>query len=274
MPIPAKRFSLRDALLGIGPAYVAVDGNVGGIRMGAPMMPQYNLNAALQGADAHALVAMTQPKLAKQYIEGSIDANVHVGGAGRAPAVSGDVSIPSGSVHGLAFRDMHAVLGGTPQDFALRDGSVQIGTTAVAFAASSGGGAMQASVRAPHADLADFNDYFDTGDTLAGSGSLALSVHTSGTSFLTGGSVELAGVRFRRFDIGNATANWSTHGRTMEMVADVGGASGRAHVAGSVTVAPFTSVAQSQRTPTQTSTRAFANWIWERGCRCSASTRR
>lgn len=93
---------LRDGMVGLGPAFLAVDGSVGGIRMGAPMQPQYDLDAALQGADAHALVAIAQPKLANQYIEGSINAHVHVGGAGGAPAVSGTVSVPSGSVHGLA----------------------------------------------------------------------------------------------------------------------------------------------------------------------------
>ena len=167
---------LNDGMVGLGPAVLSVDGTVGGVAMGAPLQPRYDLNAQLHGADAHALVALAQPKLAKQYIEGDIDANVHVGGAGKTPAVSGAISVPSGSVHGLAFRDLHGTLSGTAQDFALDEGHVQIGSTALAFAAAFGGGSLEASIRAPHADLSDFNDYFDAGDTLAGTGSLALSV--------------------------------------------------------------------------------------------------
>jgi len=238
------RFDVRDAMIGMGPALVAVDGSVTGVRMGAPMMPQYDLNATLRAADAHALVAMTQPKLAKQYIEGTIDANVHVGGAGRSPHVSGAFELPEGSVHGLAFRNLRGRLGGTAQNFGVNDGHVTIGSTQVAFDAAVGHGTMRAGISAPDANLADFNDYFDTGDTFAGSGRLALNVAMSPQSLASSGNVDLADVRYRRFEIGNTVANWNTSGHTIAMNADVGGAAGRAHLAGRVVVARFGSVAQ------------------------------
>jgi len=235
---------VRDAMIGIGPALVALDGSVGSVRMGAPMAPQYDLNATLRAADAHALVALTQPKLARQYIGGSIDADVHVGGSGRAPLVSGAFDVPEGSVHGLAFRNLRGTLGGTAQDFNVNGGHVTIGSTVVAFNAAGGTGSMRGAISAPSANLADFNDYFDTGDMFAGSGQLALDVAMSGQSIQSSGDVELAHVRFHRFDIGNTVADWRTNGHTVSMTADVGGSAGRGHLAGTVVVPQFQSVAQ------------------------------
>jgi autotransporter translocation and assembly factor TamB len=237
-------FAVRDAMIGLGPALVAVDGTVGGVRIGAPMMPQYDLNASLRAADAHALVAFTQPKLARQYIEGSIDANVHVGGAGRTPMVSGAFDVPAGSVHGLAFRNLRGTLDGTSQNFSVNGGHVTIGSTAVAFNAAVARNAMRAGISAPDANLADFNDYFDTGDTFAGTGKLAMNVAMAGGSIASSGNVDLAAVRFHRFDIGNTVANWRTDGHTVAMTADVGGNAGRAHLTGHVVVPHFGSVAQ------------------------------
>ncbi len=236
--------TLRDGMVGLGPALIAIDGNVSGVRLGTgTMLPQYDLNATLRAADAHQLIAIAQPKLSKQDIEGSIDANVHVGGSGKAIAVNGDLSVPEGSVHGLAFRDMRANLRGTPQDMTIGNGHVAIGSTSVAFDAAAARGAMSAAMTAPRANLADFNDYFDTGDTLAGTGRVALDAREIGGTIATNGNVALQGVRFRRFDLGNAAANWQTQGQTIALNAAVGGDSGRATLAGIVTVPPFNSVA-------------------------------
>lgn len=227
---------VHDATIGMGPAIVAVDGSIGGLNFGAPIVPQYDLSAVLRAADAHALADFAQPKLAKQYIEGSIDANVHVGGSGRTPAIAGAFNVPWGSVHGLAFRGLSGRLGGTAQDFAVQNGHVTVGSTAIAFGAAVGRGTMQANLSAPDANLADFNDYFNTGDTLAGNGRLQLSVDTSQQAFLSSGNVDLGGLRYKRLEIGTANANWKTHGRTLALRADVGGESGRAHVVGTATL--------------------------------------
>ncbi len=235
---------VRDAIVGFGPAIIAADGSVGGIRIGAAMVPQYDLNAQLRAADAHALIALAQPKLAREYIEGSIDAAVHVGGAGRSPSVSGSFDVPQGSVHGLAFRDLRATLRGTAQHFNVQSGHVAVGSTTLAFAAAVGGGTMSGTLAAPHADLADFNDYFDTGDTLAGTGRLDLSAATSPSTFTTSGNVDLADVRFHRFDIGTSTANWRTSGHSIALAAQVGGTSGTARLAGTVAVQQVRSIAQ------------------------------
>ncbi|HEV3154890.1 MAG TPA: translocation/assembly module TamB domain-containing protein [Candidatus Baltobacteraceae bacterium] len=228
--------NLRDGMVGLGPALVAIDGSVSGVRMGAPIQPAYDLDASMQAADAHALVAIAQPKLAKQDIQGSVDAAVHVGGTGRNLRVNGNLQVPEGSVHGLAFRDLRANLNGTPQDFTVGGGHVAIGTTAVAFDAAAGAGTMRADVRAPHATLADFNDYFDTGDTLGGNGRVALTLDAGAGGLNTGGNVTLHDLRYRRFELGDAAARWSTVGHTIAMNAAVGGSAGRARLSGSVTV--------------------------------------
>ncbi|HEY9179165.1 MAG TPA: translocation/assembly module TamB domain-containing protein, partial [Candidatus Baltobacteraceae bacterium] len=114
------------------------------------------------------------------------------------------------------------------------NGSVDVGSTALAFDAAVAPGSVDAALRAPRADLSDFNDYFDTGDTLAGTGSLALSVAMTPFSIASSGDVNLHNVRYRRFDIGQTVANWNTSGRSTSVVASVGGAHGSAHINGTI----------------------------------------
>ncbi|HET9096105.1 MAG TPA: hypothetical protein VFN37_05560, partial [Candidatus Baltobacteraceae bacterium] len=205
--------SVQDALIAAGPALVAADGAV---------WPNYDLNASASG-----LVSYSE-------FQGSVDANVHVGGASATPVIAGTIDAPEGNLHGLAFRDMHARIAGTPRDMTIRNGSVAIGSTALAFNAAVAPGSLQAAIDAPHADLADFNDYFDTGDTLAGTGRLALQVAMTPFTLASTGNVNLQGVRFRRFDIGSTVADWNTSGRSTSVVASVGGPHGSAHIAGTI----------------------------------------
>jgi hypothetical protein len=205
--------AVSNAMIAAGPALVAADGTV---------WPNYDLNAFGSGLFSYA------------QFQGSVDADVHVGGSGTTPVVAGTIDAPEGNVHGLAFRDMHAKISGTPRDLNVSNGSVAIGTTAVAFNAAYAPGDMRASIAAPHADLADFNDYFDTGDTLAGTGNLALSVAMTPFSLASTGNVALQNVRFRRFDIGRTVANWNASGRSTTVSANVGGRHGTAHLAGTI----------------------------------------
>jgi len=227
---------LNGGVVGFGPALATVEGSISGVRMGGPMTPAYDLDATMRAGDAHALIALSAPSLNRQSIEGSVDAALHVGGAGSVPVLAGAVAVPEGSLHGLAFRDMRATIAGTPQNLRIGTGRVAIGSTDVAFWAAAGRSAMRAGIDAPRADLADFNDYFDTGDTLAGHGSVALTLEKAGDSIASGGNVALNGVRFKRYDIGGANAIWSTRGRTIAIDAGVGGEAGRAALNGTVTL--------------------------------------
>lgn len=165
------------------------------------------------------------------------DANLHVGGSGTTPVIAGTIEAPEGNVHGLVFSNMRARISGTPHDLSVRDGAVTVGDdTNVAFNARYSPGMTQASISAPYANLEDFNDYFDTGDTLAGTGSLALSVDMTPFTLASSGNVNLHGVRYRRFNIGRTLANWHTSGRSTSVVASVTGAHGSVRIAG--TIAP------------------------------------
>ncbi|MFN2450046.1 MAG: translocation/assembly module TamB domain-containing protein [Candidatus Baltobacteraceae bacterium] len=219
-----SELTLNDALVGVGPAFAAIDGAV---------YPRYDLTASVRGADAHDLIALASPALQKQYIEGSLDASVHVTGAGAAPAIGGTFDAPEGSVNGLAFRELRGAITGTPADLHVNGGRVTVGSTALSFHAVVAGRALTAGVNAPHADLADFNDYFDAGDTLAGTGRLAIDVASIGRSFASSGNVALNNVRYKRFPIGDALAAWHTSGATTIGSADIGGEAGRVRFSGS-----------------------------------------
>ncbi|HEY9180539.1 MAG TPA: hypothetical protein VIO32_07450, partial [Candidatus Baltobacteraceae bacterium] len=86
---------VSNAMIAAGPALVAADGTV---------WPNYNLDARASGLFSYS------------QFQGSVDANVHVAGSGSTPVIAGTIDAPEGNVHGLAFRDMHAVVNGTPRD--------------------------------------------------------------------------------------------------------------------------------------------------------------
>lgn len=204
---------VRNAMIDAGPALVAADGT---------LWPHYDLNATASGL------------LSYSQFQGSVDANVHVGGSGNAPVIAGTVDAPEGNVNGLAFRDMRASVNGTPSYMIVRNGALTVGSTALAFDAAIAPGSLKAALDAPNADLADFNDYFDTGDTLAGNGSLALTLAMTPFSLASSGNVNLQNVRYRRFEIGRTLANWNTSGSRTSVNATVGGTHGAAHIAGTI----------------------------------------
>lgn len=222
---------IEHGLAALGPALALVQGSVGGLRFGKALLPAYDLDARVRAADLHALVAMAQPKLAREDLQGSVDAQAHISGSGSAPVVAGTIAIPEGAVHGLAFRRLSADVAGGANSITVRQGSVRVGTTTLAFRAAMKP-QMQLALGAPHANLADFNDYFDTGDTLAGNGRLALSIQSSSTAFRTDGGIALSGVRYRRFPIGRLDASWRTRNNTIAANLAAGGSSGHVTLSG------------------------------------------
>lgn len=238
--IQSSVFTFENALLD-------VNGNVGGIALGAPLAPSYDLTVALRGADVGQLVAVAKPQLAKLALVGSADADLHVGGAGTVPSVAGTVSLPEGSIHGLALRDLTAAIAGTQRSAAFRNGHVIVGGTAVAFDATTGGSTLSGALRAPKVDLADFNDYFDSGDTLAGVGSLRATLADANGTLASSGSVGLQHARYKRFPLGTASATWYTSGQIVHLNGGVGGRTGRLALAGTVALARSSSAAAIAR---------------------------
>jgi autotransporter translocation and assembly factor TamB len=219
--------ALNGATVALGPAYANIDGVV---------TPMLDLHATLQGADAQALAAIAQPRIAQQ-VAGTINADVRVRGNAAAPSIAGILDVPEGAYHGLAFRDLRANLNGNARTLAFNNGSVMVGTTAVAFNGTAGTGGVAGSVNAPHAELADFDDYFDTADTLGGHGSVRASFASNGGVISSSGAVALVDARYRRIPIGDAVAHWHNSGSRVVGDANIGGESGRLAFNGSADIA-------------------------------------
>jgi autotransporter translocation and assembly factor TamB len=227
----AGTLSVHDALVRAGPAVGSLDGSVSGLR-GRPSDATYAFDARVRQADIATLATIAHAT--STYPEGSLDADVAVRGTGSAPHISGRVAVPEGSLNGLRFRDAAVDLAGDATALRARDGRVTVGSSTLGFDAAVAKNAQAVALRAPRIDLADFNDYFDGGDTLGGRGSIAFSARNEPDRFVTDGRVRLAHTRFRRFDVGTSRADWSTSGRLVSTDLAVGGAAGTITESGTV----------------------------------------
>jgi TamB, inner membrane protein subunit of TAM complex len=232
----------RNAALALGPLFIAATGSVTNVIPNGAFAPHYDLVTELHSSNVSALVAQVRPREAA-LVQGSVDANLRVRGTGLRPSFAGVMSIPEGSVNGLAFRDFHGAVGGDRDAFSLGGGGVTVGSTRVALGASiTTAGRVDADVRAPYADLTDFNDFFDRGDTLAGTGALSLRARTRGTQIVaSSGSAFFAGARYHQFALRTVAARWRSAGESIDANVALGGVDGSTlHFAGSVTPSAMT----------------------------------
>ncbi len=220
-----------DAAVAAGGNFADVRGNVRGVSGGAP---RYDLWTTLDSADLAALTSFVRPSAAN-LVEGSAQAHLHVGGSGAAPSIRGNAAIPEGAFNGLAFHDLHATVNGTPSSIAVSGGSVTVGSTGVAFDAEASRSSQRIAVDAPHADLADFNDFFDAGDMLGGEGAVRAGVSlANGTVVATEGSAGLHDASLRGFDFGATDAAWRGSARRIATTLAVRGPFGRVSASGTV----------------------------------------
>src|SRR6185437_7243634 len=129
----------------------------------------------------------------------------------------------AGDVNGLPFVDASASLAADTRGVTVRDGRVRVGTTGVAFAAVSRPNDVAVDVAAPAADFEDFNNYFDTGDTLAGRGSLRFFGSFSGGRLTTDGRIDVSRLRYRSLPIGDTQADWRSVRNVANGTLSVGG---------------------------------------------------
>ena len=108
------------------------------------------------------------------------------------PSLTGSARIAAGSLNGLAFHDVVVPLGGNARAIDVRGGRATVGSTTLRFDGSGSRHGVRGALRSDRVDLADFNDYFDAGDTLAGRGRLALAFGLDRASVSTAGDVALA----------------------------------------------------------------------------------
>ena len=225
------------AVAGVGDTYGVANGSIAGIGGG---LPSYGINADVPAGDI-ATAARTF-HIDRHMAEGSFAAQLAIAGSGSSPSITGPVWVPVGDVNGLGFLNGSAAIAADRHGVSARGGRALVGSTATRFEGSVRGASQSVAVKAPQARLSDFNDFFDTGDTLAGSGSLALAYRRSPGAIVTSGDVDIAGLRYRRLPIGDTDASWSSLDNLARGFIHVGGPQGRLRATGSVALAPAASL--------------------------------
>jgi hypothetical protein len=213
-----------------GVAYGDVSGTIARALSGAP---HYALAGHLDVAEIGALLAWVNPAAAA-LVEGRVHVNARVAGSGT-PQVTGTIESQEGAVNGLAFHSLNVNFGATPTSVSLHEGRVAVGTTNVAFAAALSARAQAISVDAPRIDLQDFNDFFDTGDMLGGTGSVAATASRAPGSLASSGRAVLRNARVRDLSFGALGARWYTNGDTIESNLAFAGDAGALQASGGVT---------------------------------------
>ena len=223
--------SATDAV--IGPAFGALDGSLAGL---GSHNPRYDLGVHLAALRLAPFARAVAPE--RRDITGTLDGDMRVRGTAAALSVSGNIEMPEGTVNGLAFRDLASGFALTPGGVSVSRGRVIVGTTVTNFSGAVAGADAAFRVDAAAADLADFNDLFDAGDTLGGSGRVGARFLKNGESVRTSADIAIAGLHYRRFDLGDATARWTSRGRDVTGNVAFGGTSGTLTVSGTVALAP------------------------------------
>jgi len=206
----------------LGRTFGTFDGTVDGV--GTPTV-RYDVNAGVALGDLRLL--RRDLKLPIRHLQGSFSAQLRVRGSGGAPSVSGPVSVPEFSYNGLNGRDARATLVIAHGAIAARHGSFTVGSTHAEIDGSYTSAArFDLDLSAPHTDLADFNDYFDDAGVLAGTGSIALSLHDDGASVRAAGHAAIAGLRVRSLPFGTTAADLAMHGPAIALRATADGPAG------------------------------------------------
>ncbi len=230
---------LRQTTAALGSTVARVSGTIGGIARSAP---SYDIRADVPAGSVGAIAQLAR---ASSYnVEGSFDGALLIGGAGAAPHIAGTVNVPVGSINGLGFRDGRASIAADAGGATVRDARVTVGSTLATFSADVRPQQLAFSLRAPHADLSDFNDYFDTGDTLSGKGSVQVAFSHFNNLTFTSGNVDIDGLRYRRLPIGDTDARWSGVRNIVQGHLAVGGEHGQLLATGTIGFAQSTQVAR------------------------------
>lgn len=224
---------LRRILGALGGTYANVDGSISSLTSGLPI---YALDADVPAAQiAPALHTFGLPNY---KTNGTFNARLRIGGRSIAPEVRGHVGVPGGDVNGLPFIDGSATLAADPQGVAIHNGSVLVGTTASYFSAVSRPHESAIDLRAPHADLSDFNNFFDTGDTLDGDGRVKLAAASHDARITSSGDIDVRGFRYRNLPIGNTKAVWSSARNVIAGALSIGGDEGVLRAHGTIGLTP------------------------------------
>jgi hypothetical protein len=224
---------MRDTIASLDDTYAYVGGSIGDLAAG---VPSYAITAQVPVGNIASIEHFAP--VSTYDTEGSFGGDFLIGGAGANPTVQGSVNVPVGSINGLGFSDAHAAIAASRGGVTIRNGFVQVGSTKAAFDATVSKSEFAFSMQSRSADLSDFNDYFDTGDTLAGSGAVALSFSHFDHLTYTSGNVNVNGFRYRRFPIGDTLAHWTSLRNLAQGNVDIGGEHGLLRASGTIGFAP------------------------------------
>ncbi|MGA2394018.1 MAG: translocation/assembly module TamB domain-containing protein [Candidatus Lustribacter sp.] len=223
---------VNDATALAADSYATASGEVRNLTAGSPDVDvRANLHGAQIGPLARAL------RLPLRYPDGELDADLHAVGPASAPQLTAAVRIPNGSLNGLNYRDASVALAGRPGNLAARNGTVTVGTTNIAFSGELAAGAESFAVRAPRVELADFDDYFDSADTLGGHGHVNANAALSHSGVSATGDLRIDDARYRDYNVGTVSASWNTSGRTVHATGGAQTDHGTIALTGAVTFA-------------------------------------
>jgi TamB, inner membrane protein subunit of TAM complex len=224
--------TVSNGVAALGTTYGAFSGRIDGV--GRTL--GYDVNADVPIGDVDQVWKSLHLPLRTLY--GSFAAQMHVRGSGARPLIDGNVALPEGSYNGLAFHDARAAVTISSSALSARDGAVTVGSTRAVVAGdlSIAQRAFALNVRSGNANLADFDDYFDEAETLAGTGPVALAFANDGRATRSSGRVDLSGFRYRRFAFGTTDATWSQRNGVVTGALNVNGARGALRANG--TIAP------------------------------------
>jgi len=252
------RFWTTDARF--GPAFGSLTGRLGAL---GSREPTYDTHVRLAATPLEPFVRIALP--GRTDIAGTVVGNVRIFGTGPAIALSGPLGVPEAEFNGLSIRDAAADVSLASTGLAARRGRVTVGSTRVAFGAAVSGSEMFLRLDALQADLADFNDFFDAGDTLGGRGRIAAEFRRHGSAVRSSADIAIARFAVRRFDLGDATARWHSRNASVTGAIAFGGTSGRLETAGTLglaTRAPLDKLLQRSRFDGSARLRGLDLGVW------------
>lgn len=231
--IRGSQLHVRNGLGRLDGLATAFDGQLWGLGRGAP---SYDFTTHIAAADLSNVADALGYRASN--LTGTFRSDLHVTGRGLDALVAGPVVIPISNVLGQSIHNARGTLIANSEGVTVTDGTLRVGSTNAQFYALSHQTASALSLIAPSADLSDFNDLFDTGDTLAGKGSLDVSFVSAQQHLSTDGTINIHHFRFRRFPFGHTAAHWSSFRNTIDGALTVDGKHGHFAANGALTVAP------------------------------------
>ena len=185
--LQGDRLALRDGEAVVDGTYGSFAGTLSGVGRGAAAL---DLAVATQDARLGPFARLLLP--ARHDIAGTFEAQVRVRGTTASPSVSGHLGLSEGSFSGQAFRDASAEVAADRRGLEAQDGTVAVGSTRVGFSGAYRPGNWPRACRRRTPNLSDFDDLFDTGDTLDGTGSLRANFSRRGRALATSADARLS----------------------------------------------------------------------------------